>query len=87
MSESAKEMPSRQGKAFDKKSVNGEVVKGLSAVSITRDIEHLEPGDWDLMPWGCFFVFCFLHEAFGQKLNVIQIPHYLLYIVCNIGIR
>lgn len=49
MSERTKELPSRRGKAFDKKSVHRAVVKGLSGVSITGDTEHLGPGAWDPM--------------------------------------
>jgi len=51
----SKEMSSRRGKAFDKKSVNGVVVKGLSSVSITETQNASARGtgtQWHVFAWG-----------------------------------
>jgi len=45
-------MSSRRRKAFDKKSVTGAVVKGLSSVSITENTSAQETGTQWVFAWG-----------------------------------
>lgn len=76
MSERSKEMSSRGRKAFDKKSVTGAVVNGLSSVSITENTSAQETGTQWVFAWG---VWKEIEQELYSKSHTLRTVLYAIY--------